>query len=393
MTKLQKIKKWGIDRAVSYNKKRLKKAIKKYNKIKNDSDELVEQLIEQETESWKENKNKESVIKAKAYIAILLGCILLLLSFLADIYFSSVDLKGIKRTILDAALNIINIVISMVIGIGVSTIVLDFFSYVQYTRDRLKEIIVDKTFIKKLSDDEKRSIIFKAEESLYFKDGKILPNSLYADVKKKVIPLLDACYFSDFVMNISCDIDEKGGYVHKEILKHMTIISNEDGAEFKLPFSVYLRKTDGEDVEHAYDVVSCFFQYEDITQSFLERQVEPEVKAAEHDNQDNICYKEDYTFLLKKGENIIELRTRTTVPITDNVYMHTISLPCMNYSTTFSMNTEGYTVAGYGFALEDYSPNTKKKNVNYSRVGNSLTIRIDEWALPGEGSMFIIDRE
>lgn len=273
----------------------------------------------------------------------------------------------------------------MIVGIGVSTIVLDFFSYVQYTRERIKEVIIDKTFIKKLSDDEKRSIIFKAEESLYFKDGKILPNSLYADVKKKITPLLEACYFSDFNVSVSCDVDESVGLIKKEILKTMKIISNEDNAKFQLPFSIYLHKADLGEIKQSYDVTSCFFGSKDITKDFLEKQEKTD------EENDNVRFKQNYEFILKKGENIIELRTETTVPISDKIYMHTITLPCMKYMATFTVNTDGYTVDGYGFALED-DLQKHKRNVNYSRIGNSFTIRIDEWALPGEGSIFILNQ-
>ncbi len=64
----------------------------------------------------------------------------------------------------------------------------------------------------------------------------------------------------------------------------MAIVSNEDYAEFRLPFSVSLRKTDGDVLGYVYDVVSCHFQYEDIIRSFLERYIESKIEIAEHSN-------------------------------------------------------------------------------------------------------------
>ncbi len=395
MRLLQKVKSNRLEKTALKNEKKLKKYIKKYSETKLAKEEYAEQLVEQETENWRANKSRENAIKAKALTAILIGCILLLISFIVDVYFSTIELKEIQGSILKASLSILNIVTSMVVGIGVSTIVLDFFSYVQYTRDRLKEIIVDKSFIKKLSDEEKRNIIFKTEESLYFKDGRILPNSLYADVKKKITPLLDSCYFSEFLMTISCDIDEKNGVIRKEILKNMKIISNENDSEFTVPFSVSLRQPDCEEVEQAYEIVSCIFRLEDVTDDFIAAQEEIKIKEGERiSSSDDTRFKTNYSFKLKKGENILELRTKTVVPINDNVYSHYFTLPCMRYSATFNINNDNYSISGYGFALEDKRGSEDgKNNVNYSRVGNSLTIRINEWALPGEGSMFIIDRK
>lgn len=391
MTFLQKINQWRMGRRASRNKKKLEKFIKKYNRTKSACDEFGEKILEQKTEEWKVNKSRENAIKSKAIIAILIGCFLLSISFFMDIYFSTIDLPEVTKSIWNALLNILNIITSMVVGIGVSTIVLDFFSYVQYTRDRLKEIIIDKSFIKKLSEEEKKNIIFKAEESLYFKDGKILPNSLYADVKKKITPLLDTYYFSEFDMTISCDVDEDKGVIRKEILKSMKIISNKNDEEYEIPFSVCLRQPDCEEVEEAYEIISCIFQSKDITADFKEAQEKTKIKVRESD-KDDTQISAKYLFKLKKGENRIEMRTKTVVPISDNTYSHYFTIPCMKCSTTFIMNTENYSVDGYGFALEDKRDSEDgKNNVNYHRVGGSLTISIDEWALPGEGSMFIIN--
>lgn len=377
------------------NRKKLDRFIAKLRKSKSKSLAYAELMLEQSVEEWKINKIKEDAIKSKAYLAISLGCILLLGTLCVNIYFSSKTLDPMKEVILDAITSIINIVISMVVGIGVSTIVLDFFSYIQYTRERLKEIIIDKSFIKKLSDDEKKNVIFKAEESLYFKDGKLLPNSLYADVKKKITPLLESCYYGEFDVTISCDVDKEKRVIRKEILKNITIISNENDAVFKIPFSVFLQKPNGEEVRESYEVMSCVFRGEDVTSSFKDAQEEKQIQELERASSKDdtqFSFSENYSFKLKKGENTLQLRTKTTVPIEDNVYSHYFTLPCMRYTTTFNINTEGYSVSGCGFALEDGAASEdNKKNVSYSRIGNSLKIRIDEWALPGEGSVFIIN--
>lgn len=393
MNIIQKIKKEYNKKKELKAEKKLREYTKKYVKTQIKNREYVERLIEEETEAWKINKSKESLIKAKASIAILIGCCLLLVSFCIEIYFSTNKLEEVEKSILSAVLNVINIVTSMVVGIGVSTIVLDFFSYVQYTRDRLKEIIVDKEFIRKLSDEEKKNIIVKAEESLYFKDGRLLPNSLYADVKKKITPLLDSCYFSEFDMTISCDVDEKNSKIRKEILKKMTIISNDDDAEFSIPFTVSLRQLDCEEKEEAYEIIDCIFRGEDITADFKAAQKTKAIEEKERvSNSDDTTFSANYAFKLKKGENTLEIRSKTVVPIDDNIYSHYFTLPCMKYTATFNMNTENYSVYGYGFALEDEKISKEKKmNVSYSRIGKSLVICINEWALPGEGSMFIIN--
>lgn len=391
---LRKIKSKRLKYTEKRNKKRLDKAMRAYAVSHNKNIDYEELLNEMSSEEWKENEIKKKAITSKAYYAIFVGIICMLISLYINIYFEIHSVGEIGSKIVDSILSVLNTIISMVIGIGVSTIVLDFFSYVQYTRERLKEIIIDKSFIKKLSDDEKKSIIFSAEESLYFKDGKILPNSLYADVKKKITPLLNSCYFSEFCIIISCEVDEAEGHIKKEILKSMKIISNEDDVEFRLPFAMYIREVDCEEAEQPYQVISCIFQEEDITDKFKASQKEDKSKKTDNEkaSDDNVRYKQNYPFRLKKGENKIDLKVKTIVPTNDKVYIHTVTLPCMQYKAIYTVNSEGYWIDGYGFALENKSE-SHKKNVSYSRIGNSLTIDIDEWALPGEGVVFMLNSD
>lgn len=393
-TLLRKIKSKHLKRVEKRNKKRMDRAIRKYRSSQNKNEDYEELLSEMSSQEWKENEVKKKAITSKAYYAIFAGIICILVSLIINIYYEIHPTNQIKAKIIESLLNVLNTIISMIIGIGVSTIVLDFFSYVQYTRERLKEIIIDKSFIKKLSDDEKKNIIFNAEESLYFKDGKILPNSLYADVKKKITPLLESCYFSAFSLVISCDVDKEKGVIRKEILKSMKIMSNEDNAEFQLPFAMYIREADCEETEKPYEVISCIFQEEDITDKFKESQEEDKGKKVDNEkpSDDNVRYAQNYPFRLKKGENKIDLKVKTTVPIDDKVYIHTVTLPCMRYKAIYTVNSEGYWVDGYGFALENRTEN-HKKNVSYFRIGSSLTIDIDEWALPGEGVVFMLNSE
>lgn len=389
----QKIKAAYLRKREAANQKRLERCIIKLNKSKNRNIRYQELLQEMSSEEWQDNKIREKEIKSKAYYCILCGIICILISVILNIYCERTTVDGVKKMVIQSFLNVLNTVCSMLIGIGAGTLVLDFFSYVQYTKERLKEVIIEKDFIKRLSDDEKKNLIFRTEESLYFKDGKVLPNSLYADVKKKITPLLSSCYFSECNISISCEVDESKKVIRKEILKSMKIISNEDNETFQLPFVVYMRCADGEEKEPPYEILSCFFQDEEITDKFKEGQKREFIKEQDGEvaPDGNVQYKQDYKFKLKRGENRIELRMKTTVPIDDPVYMHTLTLPCMRYNAVYDVCARGYSVDGYGFALEN-KKETPRKNVSYSRIGHSLTINMDKWVLPGEGVLFLLKK-
>ncbi len=255
----------------------------------------------------------------------------------------------------------------------------------------MKEVVVDKQYIKTLSDEEKRAIIFAAEESLYFKNGKIADNSLYANIKRKVVPLLSTNYFTEYLIHIDCFVDEYKNIIIKKSHKIMRIMSLEDNYRFKIPLSVYLTKIpDIIDDKELYKVEYCVINDEDMTEKV--KNMDPqEVAAEENQNVENIRFDYSNEFILHKGLNTIELKTETIVPIYDNTYSHNVEIACMKYCVDFNMKTDSYDTIGFGFALDTLG--TGERVVKKNKFDNSYRIRFEDWALPGDGCVFVINKK
>ena len=158
---------------------------------------------------------------------------------------------------------------------------------------------------------------------------------------------------------------------------------------FKLPFSAYLSKIKGWENEELYKINSCKFNNQDITQEI--KIINEEVQ--EDEEIEDIRFIADYNFRLNPGLNKIEIKTKTIVPITDNIYAHTITIPCKRYSVNFTVHNLDYDVQGYAFAFENVSKEKLEKLIYRDKYDNCYKIRFEDWTLPGDGTIFIINKK
>lgn len=109
MKKAQEIKRKYLEKCELANRKRVEKYKRKWEKAKYKCEGYTEILHEQSTEEWKNSKVKEDVIKAKAYISILVGCVLLLISFILNIYLSLDTQNTVTKNVFSAFLSVLKI--------------------------------------------------------------------------------------------------------------------------------------------------------------------------------------------------------------------------------------------------------------------------------------------
>lgn len=378
-------------KCLAYEKQQ-EKIKKKYNKVSKKCKDREVQLLELETEAGQEKAWQEKYIKSKAYMAIFFGGLMLILTFFLSYACEISSWSSNQKAFCMAAVTALNSVFSIVIGIGISTLVLDFFSYIKYTRNRIKEIMLDKRYIETLSEKEKLKMIECAERSLYFKDGEVIDNSLYANIKHLIIPLIQENYFKQYKVHVDCYVDEKSKVITKKVHKIMDIVCVHDKCDFKVPFSTYLMKIDGIDDEELYKVTECVFGGENVTENICNQISKVNVMGDE--DLEDIKFTIDYDFALKKGLNRIEIRIETKVPISDNTYGHTITIPCRRYSINFTIHNTQYDVLGFGFAFDDEKHKDSIDRLIYrDKYDECYKIRFEDWTLPGDGVLFVINKK
>ncbi|MEQ3315302.1 hypothetical protein [Enterocloster clostridioformis] len=373
-------------------KRKHDKAQQKYSKYAEKCKNRELQIQELETETGQEKAWQERYIKSKAYMSIVLGLMMLILTFCLS-YICETSSWDVKlKALCAAAVTGFNSVFSIVIGIGISTLVLDFFSYIRYTRNRIKEIMLDKNYIETLSDKEKRRMIESAEQSLYFKNGEFADNSLYANIKELIIPLIEENYYKQYKVHVDCYVDENRGVITKRVHKIMDIMCISDKKDFKIPFSTYLLRQEGFSERDLYKINEFIFDGNNITEDIAEHIVNNTVDNEE--DIEDIRFTVDYSFKLKKGLNRIEIKTETVVPIADNTYSHTITIPCRRYSINFTVHNENYDVLGFAFAFDDEEHKDDISKIIYrDKYDECFKIRFEDWTLPGDGVVFVINKK
>ncbi len=389
---MQKIKQKILSWKCSFYGRRAKKIAKRYAKCREECGYLEQEIIDSYTEYGREKAWHEKYIKSKAYLAIVIGILMLILTLMLS-YVSSVSVwDERKKALCQALVTALNSVFSIIIGIGISTLVLDFFGYVKYTRERIKEIMIDKKYIQMLSEEEKKDIIDICERSLYFKNGGIVENSLYANIKELIIPLIEVNYYQQYKVHVDCYVNEKENVIHKKVHKIMDIVCVDDQTEFKIPFSTYLTKIEGVKDEELYKLNECILNGEDITDKVKDKIIPG--SADQDENVEDIKFSLDYVFPLKKGLNRIEIRTETMVPINDNTYAHTITIPCKRYSANFALHNSTYDVLGFAFAFDDAKNKKDTDRIIYrDKYDDCYKIRFESWTLPGDGVVFMVNKK
>ncbi len=315
-------------------------------------------------------------------IGFIVGSVLfLIISMLLEIISEYVIPSGFRKIILEGFSKFIENIAGIVFAASVGTLMLDFFSYIKYAQERIKEVIIDKNFLRTVSNDEKKKIISTLESSLYFKDEEIPQDSLYTNIKHKVIPLLDNEYFEKYHTHIDCEI--KDDKIYKTIYNNFTIYSYTDNASFKLPFSIYYSVEDIKNIDKHYDFQNLLFNNEKLKTS-QEDSFSEEIDGNFNSKQMKYSFQKELP--LKKGINTISYEVNSVVDISDNIYSRTLTLPCKNFTVDFNLNSSDYNVKAYGFAID------KTESVKIHTYANSCRIEFLDWIIPGDGFIFVINK-
>ncbi|MDD3138581.1 MAG: hypothetical protein PHX08_06380 [Lachnospiraceae bacterium] len=114
-----------------------KKASKYLIRLYEDKDRVEAAMQEKEfkkTEEWKNRKCREQSIKVRAIEFVFIGVFFIIISLSIDYRVTTVNPN---YQLWKSILSIANTISSIFIGMGVGTIFLDFFAYIQYARERL----------------------------------------------------------------------------------------------------------------------------------------------------------------------------------------------------------------------------------------------------------------
>ena len=328
-------------------------------------------------------------IKRRSLITIALGSAAILLGVIVE----NIDVSHLQQ-IIASLINVSSGVLitggGILLAIGIGAICVDFFSYVDYAKKILESVVVEKRFLDTIDDNEKKEMIKKLEDSIYYKSGHEEKNSLFYRIRSIILPYIDECYCKQYRMHIDCTVHEM--YIEKIITRMFEIISPDYEKTFSLPFSTDCEAIDG--IENSELLKIVRFTYSDADGKDIKDFTDDVRKEIEITRRDDgkVSFEYLHKLELKKGANHIKVITKTIVPHYDTIYSHRIMIPCERYSVNFSLCSDGYKVDGVGYSLEEarYSIGGGNRNVKVEKYANCCKVVFQNWVLPGEGCVFAI---
>lgn len=327
------------------------------------------------------NDPNKKVIKMRAANTIMISLLLLPLNVLAYLFLEGIwGDHPVRITIVETVYSLANSIIGVVFGLGISTLALDFFSYIKYAQERIKEVMLEKRYLDTLSDREKRRIIDSLESSLYFKSKPIPEDSLYVNIKSKIIPFLGENYLENYYLHIDCHFEEN---CIKKFMRHdLVIFSTRDNVDYALPFSVYMDRVE----KSEYRVTALKFNDEPVELHDPSDHMETSSSKDER-NKEVTRYHLSYSFNLKKGINKISYNSESVVDISDMSYSHNLVMPCKHYLAEIVIRNPEYDVRGCGFAID------KKESLDIKYFDNICRIEFKDWTIPGDGIIFVFNKK
>lgn len=312
------------------------------------------------------------VIESRTKLVIVIAILLYIVSFMGN---NNLEEFEFFNSIFEFIFNLMKDVASVVLGMGLGAMSLDFFSYVRYSQERIKEVMIDKKFLKSIKDEEKKNMISTLESSLYFNDGEIPSDSLYANIREKIIPLLEEEYEEEHFLHIDCYITKD--YIKKICTNTITIISPQKIPKYSLPFQVVFKEGSEVSGKKSFEVRDLIVNKKNIKIS--------DAKPKSTSKGTIYCF--NNSFELNKGTNTISYKTISYVKPNDNTYSHTVTLPCKHYTIEMYTNNQNYEIYGNGFCID------KAEIMRKNDFSHGCRLDFNDWIIPGDGCLFVINKK
>lgn len=341
------------------------------------------------------NKDKQKTKKAEKEMLHLPGLALILIGlmgFAIILIVKMVFFDFLSSPFFVAFDEIFTNVSNVFIAVGLGSVILEFFGYIKYIKERLRDILIDDEYLEILNVEKKEELVNKLEEELYYPGVKYVDRtSLFHVVKDEIKPLLKEYYFEEYLIRVKCEIYNQK-YFKKSIYKK--IVYNHLKPEENIfisnpPLRIHLNSIEGQKV---FQLTKFIFgtseEDKDLTQKVLKYVNDDKPTQSGYDLMYTINLEEiKEEFKLKDGQAKIILEYTTISAIEDDkYYSHRVSRPCKNYCIHFDYDPNLLVVHGEGFGFMD----TIKSRVEQRNHGDSQVIRFFNWILPGNGVNFTI---
>lgn len=336
----------------------------------------------------KEKKNIDKnklLIKNKASKMISIGVIVVLVSIiLTNVITVDTLYKNIGIMIL-ASFG------SAVFIAGIVSINLEFFGYIDYAEKRFKNIIIEDDYVQNLSRSKLEELQIKIEEQKLYGTNKPPEGSFHSIVRNDIEPMLEEIFLKDHSVVIDCDLD--GDLIKKDI--HMTmshdcldICKNRNIIDGESKCICSLSSIDGLDDNKLFKLKSVKYNGLEMVNNVVVTIEETDEEVYNRAVHLDISKISEALFVSPEKENVFEIRFSTVVPLEDNMVTSRVPFPAKNFMFTLNYDDNVFRIRGEGFGFMDSHKNIPILE-SYKR---SATIKFNDWILPGDGGLFLVEK-
>ena len=250
-------------------------------------------------------------------VGILVGIVLILISY-------HINFK-------DDVNSVIQMIGQTVISISVSSLLLEWFGYVNYTQKRMCEILAEDEVINILDMKRKRELKSALIKNIYMPNANFEENNIATIVDDEMDKVLKGYYYDEYITYIDAYKQNIGDNTYIQ-----TSGTNEGDLKSTYPNSYSLDK-----------------------------------------NNNN--FKKYMTF---KDSIYVDMEYSTLVDMTDLMYSHQIDKACKHYCMHFNVKPNEFDITVLGFGFMSLG-NTKRQRC--VETNNGYMLRFLDWILPGDG--------
>jgi hypothetical protein len=284
-----------------------------------------------------------------------------------------------------------NIILQLVNEVGIAlfivgsvSIFMEITDYGKFLIETVTGIMAKDEFILGLSTERLEEIKKKIEHKLYLFDQPSDRASFYRSVQEVILKFIKECYYEEFSNDIQCIIC--GDTIFKTVTRRIIIVNPTQEAKKKIiPIGTALNR-----IPNVKDTELFTLKKFTVTTNQEELNLLNKVHLTIK-NPDPIKSRYDIEFIGDYELSIdkkctVELQFDSIVHISDIHYFNSVTAPCKNYSSTFFLESDNHTLAGYGFGFMDEN----KMRITRYTSSNAIKIEFNDWILPGDGVIFTI---
>ena len=341
--------------------------------------------IREKERKLKERKSKKN-IKLQGTATSLISIILILLTILffapsIDKYFINEPNKA------DAINTFLFTIFSTLFTVGAISIFYDFFDMVKYTKDQLREVVIEDDYIALLNRDKKESLKNRLEKELLFKGAAPDENCLYNFANDSIRTLIDSSYFDEYVVDIRLEI--KNGIIIKHttnrvIFNRLKLNNEPEEIDIAKLTRRWFRPLDGVENKDLCEITS--FVVDDQDMSAL---IKPIVKNNPKSHDDytvawNAEWKDKKNKIYLTDKPIkIEIESTTKVEDIDKILTLRLRSACKRFDFSLNYDSNECEIFLEAFGFMYYKPCIKTSKAVDTMC--NATVHIPEWMLPGDG--------